>query len=90
MGKQSTGASKKTRSSNPHCQGKVIYKTPRKAEAEARFTKVKGLWGGAEHPYFCKYCKAWHLTSEASKRNFNYGKNKSRRRSAEARRRGDN
>lgn len=69
----------KQRCNNPdlRCFGKVIYKTPSQAEAEARFTKVKGLWGGAEHPYFCKNCHAWHLTSEASKWNRNYGKNRS-------------
>lgn len=82
MAKQSKGRSLKTRSTNPKfpCCGKVIYKTPRKAEAEARFTKIAGLWGGAEHPYFCKYCHAWHLTSITNKkRSKNYGKNRSGR-----------
>lgn len=82
----------KRRCENPNfrCYGKVIYRTPKQAEGEARYTKIKGLWGGAEHPYFCKDCHAWHLTSEAKRWNKNYGRNKSNRRNHEAQRRRNN
>lgn len=92
MARQFPDASSKTRSNNPNfpCYGKVVYKTPKAAEGEARYTKIKGLWGGAEHPYFCKFCHAWHLTSKANKiRNKNYGRDKHSRRDNEAHRRRD-
>lgn len=49
------------------CNGKVIYRTFAQAKGEARWMKMRGLWGGAEHPYRCKYCNAWHLTSDYNK-----------------------
>jgi hypothetical protein len=72
----------KRRCENPDfpCYGKVIFRTPKAAEGEARYTKIKGLWGGAEHPYFCKFCKNWHLTSDTNKKNRNYGRNRYRSR----------
>lgn len=40
----------KIRCENPNfrCYGKVIYRTPKQAEGEARYTKIKGLWGGEQ------------------------------------------
>ena len=62
-------AIKKERCNVPYfpCYGKYIYKTFRLAESEAKWMKRKGLWGGGEHPYHCRYCHRWHLTSDYNK-----------------------
>ncbi len=57
-------ASLRLRSEGGPCEGKVIYKGENDAKKTSKWLKRKGL---NEHPYFCKYCKAWHLTSDKLK-----------------------
>ncbi len=42
------------------CSGKRIYYS--KSEAKSKAKKLLGL-GFHNHPYKCKYCPGWHLTS---------------------------
>lgn len=69
-------ASLKLRSSlDSPCQGKRIYKSEKEAKGVARWLRKKNAWGCGEHPYFCKHCKAWHLTSDKPRKGMN-GKHK--------------
>lgn len=55
------------------CFGKIVFKTKARAEANARWLKLKGKWGGKKYPYYCTRCHAWHLTSEKPNKRVKYG-----------------
>ena len=50
------------------CFGKQMFKTDASAKRRARYLKLKGERSErGQHPYYCKICKSWHLTSEKGK-----------------------
>lgn len=56
------------RSEKGKCEGKVAYESMAKAKKAAFYYKVHGKQGKdkGQHPYYCKQCNGWHLTSRRS------------------------
>lgn len=63
------------------CDGKQRFRTKRSAEKRAYYLKLTGdRMDRGQHPYKCKFCGAWHLTSLRSIWDKGNGKNSKTRR----------
>ena len=61
---------------------KIYYLTRKEARAQAR--RFKSLAGRDQHPYYCRFCRGWHLTSMSRVRSKQDTKARRERRDAAA------
>jgi hypothetical protein len=63
------------------CEGKQKFRSMASANRRAYYLKLTGdRQDRGQHPYKCKVCGAWHLTSMRSIWDKNNGKNNQKRR----------
>ena len=62
------------------CEGKQKFKSDASAKRRAHYLKLTGQKEDrGQHPYKCKICGAWHLTSARSKDGKDYKKGRNGR-----------
>lgn len=66
--------------SDGYCDGKQKFRSDASARRRARYLKLTGSKEDrGQHPYKCKLCGAWHLTSARSRDGKDYQKRRNRR-----------